>query len=56
MKKEINIGICSVISKLVEKRKQLEKVGDVYYGMELVIRKKLKYVGLKMCNFFNKYL
>jgi hypothetical protein len=38
MKKEINIGICSVISRLVERRKQLEKVGDIYYGMELVIR------------------
>jgi hypothetical protein len=26
----------------------------MYYGMELVIRKELKYVGLKMCNFFHK--
>jgi hypothetical protein len=31
-------------------------VGDIYYGMELVIRKELIYVGLKMCNFFHKYL
>jgi hypothetical protein len=37
MKKEKNIGICIVISKLVEKIKQLKKVGDIYYGMELVI-------------------
>jgi hypothetical protein len=30
MKRERNIGICSVISKLVERRKQLKKVGDIY--------------------------
>jgi len=37
MKRERNIGICNVISKLVERKKQLEKVGDIYYRMELVI-------------------
>jgi hypothetical protein len=39
MKRERNIGICNVISMLVERKKQLEKVGDMYYGMKLVIRK-----------------
>jgi hypothetical protein len=52
MKKEINIGICNVISRLVEMKKNLEKVGDIYYGMELIIEKELKYVLLKMCIFF----
>jgi hypothetical protein len=33
IKRERNIGICNVISKLVEKKKQLERVGDIYYGM-----------------------
>jgi len=33
IKKERNIGICNVISRLVEKKKQLEKVGNIYYGM-----------------------
>jgi hypothetical protein len=56
MKKERNIGICNVISKLVERKKQLENIGDIYYGMELVIRIELKYVLLKMCTFFHKYL
>jgi hypothetical protein len=56
MKRERNIGICNVISKLVERKKQLEKVGDIYYRMELVIRIELKYVLLKMCTFFHKYL
>jgi hypothetical protein len=36
--------------------KKTEKVGDIYYGMEFVIRKELKYVLLKMCIFFHKYL
>jgi hypothetical protein len=27
---------------LVERKKQLEKVGDINYGMELVIKKELK--------------
>ncbi len=37
-------------------RQQLEKVGDIYYGMELVMRKELKHMGLKMWNFFQKKL
>jgi hypothetical protein len=28
----------------VEKKKNLEEVGDIYYGMELVIMKEVKYV------------
>jgi len=28
----------------------------MYYGMELVISKELKYVLLKMCTFFHKHL
>jgi len=56
MKREINIGICNVISRLVERKKQLEKARDIYYGMELIIRQELKYMGLKMCNFLNRYL
>ncbi len=56
MKKERKIGICNVISRLVERKKQFKKVGDIYYGMQLVLRKELKYVLLKMCTFFHKYL
>jgi hypothetical protein len=56
MKKEKTIEICRVISKLVERIKKLKMVGDICYGMEFVIRQKLKYVGLKTCNYFNKYL
>jgi hypothetical protein len=41
---------------LVERKKQLEEVGDIYYGMELVIRKEVKYVFLRMCTFYHKYL
>jgi len=33
IKKERNIGICNVISRLVERKKQLEGVGNIYYGM-----------------------
>ncbi len=40
---------------LVETKK-LEEVGDIYYGMKLVIRKEVKYVLLKMCTFYRKYL
>jgi hypothetical protein len=54
MKRERNIGICNFISMLVERKKQLKKVGDIYYGMELIIRKELQYVILKMCIFFTK--
>jgi hypothetical protein len=28
----------------MERKKNLEEVGDIYYGMELVIRKEVKYV------------
>jgi hypothetical protein len=56
MKRERNIGIYNVISNLVERKKQLEKVGDIYYGMQLALRKELKHVFLKMCVFFHKYL
>jgi hypothetical protein len=37
-------------------RQQFKKVGDIYYAMELVVRKELKYVGLKLCNFSHKYI
>jgi len=30
MKRGKNIGICNVISKLVEKKKNLEEVGDIF--------------------------
>ncbi len=43
-KREKNIGICNVISRSMERKKNLEEVGDIYYGMELVIRKEVKYV------------
>ncbi len=36
---------------VIIEREQLEKVGDIYYEMEVVIKKELKYVGLKMWNF-----
>jgi hypothetical protein len=53
-KGEKNIGICNVISRLVERKNNLKKVGVIYYGMELVIRKELKHVFLKMCTFFSQ--
>ncbi len=56
MKRARNIGICNVNFMLVGRKGQLKKVRDIYYGMELVIRKELKYVLLKMCTFFHKYL
>jgi hypothetical protein len=31
----------------VERKKNLKEVGDIYYGMELVTRKELKYVPWK---------
>jgi len=40
----------------VERKKYLVEVGDIYYGMELVIGKKMKYVVLKLCTFYHKYL
>jgi hypothetical protein len=40
----------------VERKKQLGKVGVIHYGMELVMKKELKYELLKMCTFFHKYL
>jgi hypothetical protein len=40
----------------VEGKENLEEVGDIYHGMELVIRKEMKYVLLKMCMFYFKYL
>ncbi len=39
---------------VIIEREQLEKVGDIYYEMEVVIKKELKYVGLKMWNFLKK--
>jgi low affinity Fe/Cu permease len=60
IKRKIDNLICFVISMLMERKKneiviiereQLEKVGDIYYEMEVVIKKELKYVGLKMWNF-----
>jgi hypothetical protein len=56
MKRGKNIGICNVISKLVERKKNLKEVGDIYYGMELITGKELKYVPLKMFTFFHIYL
>jgi len=56
MKRERNIGICNVISRLVERKFFKKKVGDIYYGMQFVLRIELKYVLLKMCTFFHKYL
>ncbi len=47
VKREKNIRICNVISRLVERKKNLKEVGDIYYGMELVTRKELKYVPWK---------
>jgi hypothetical protein len=41
---------------LVDKKKNLEEVRDIYHGMELVIRKEVKYVLLKMSTFYHKYL
>jgi len=49
-------GICTVISKLVERKKNLKEIGDIYYGMEFVTGEELKYVLLKMCTFFHIYL
>jgi hypothetical protein len=40
----------------VERKKKLKKVEDIYHEMELVIRKEMKYVLLKMSMFYNKYL
>jgi hypothetical protein len=40
----------------VESKRKLEEVGDIYHGMELVIRKEVKYVLLKMNTFYQKYL
>jgi hypothetical protein len=40
----------------VDRKNNLEKVGDIYYRMELVIRKEVKYVLLKMNTFYHKYL
>jgi hypothetical protein len=36
--------------------KNFKKAKDIYYGMVLVISKELKYVLLKMCTLFHKYL
>jgi low affinity Fe/Cu permease len=53
IKRKIDNLICFVISMLMERKKneiviiereQLEKVGDIYYEMEVVIKKELKYV------------
>jgi hypothetical protein len=33
----------------VERKKNLEEVGNIYYGTKLVIRKEVKYLLLKMC-------
>jgi hypothetical protein len=41
---------------LVERKTNLEEFGDIYYQTELVIRKEVKYVFLKMCTFYHKYL
>ncbi len=38
------------------KGKNLEEFGNIYHGMELVIRKEVKYVLLKMSTFYHKYL
>jgi hypothetical protein len=40
----------------VERKNNLEKVADRYHKMELVIRKEVKYVLLKMNIFHHKYL
>jgi len=57
MKRGKNIGICNVISKLVERKKNLEEVGNIFImESNLFIRKKVKYVLLKMCKFYFKYL
>ncbi len=51
-----NTRIQNVIFRLVDRKNNLEEVGDIYHGMELVIRKEVKYVFLKMCTFYHKYL
>jgi hypothetical protein len=57
MKRGKNIGICNVISKLVERKKNLKEVGNIFImEWNLFIRKKVKYVLLKMCKFYFKYL
>jgi hypothetical protein len=40
----------------MERKNICKKVEDIYHRMELVIRKKVKYVLLKMSTFYNKYL
>jgi hypothetical protein len=54
-RREKNIGILNVISRLVERKKNLEKIEDIYHGGELVIRKEVKYLLLKMSTFYLKY-
>jgi hypothetical protein len=46
----------NVIFRLLDRKNNLEKVGDIYHKMELVIRKEMKYVLLKMNTFYHKYL
>jgi hypothetical protein len=36
-------------------KRNLEEVENIYHKMELVIRKQVKYVLLKMSMFYNKY-
>jgi hypothetical protein len=49
-------GIKNVISRLMERKNHLKEVEDIYHRMELVTRKQVKYVLLKMNTFYNKYL
>jgi hypothetical protein len=40
----------------VDRKNNLEKVGDIFHKIKLVIRKEVKYVLLKMSMFYHKYL
>jgi hypothetical protein len=40
----------------VDKINNLEEVGNIYHRIEVVIRKELKYVLLKLSTFYHKYL
>jgi hypothetical protein len=51
-----NTRIQNVIFRLVDRKNNLEEVGDIYHGMELVVRKEVKYVLLKMSTFYHRDL
>jgi hypothetical protein len=39
----------------VDRKNNFKKVGNIYHKMELVIKKEMKYVLLKMSIFYHKY-